>query len=101
MNPPTANRTPSTRPRASAWLDTSITTASTPCSTISANIACSCGASGVVSALGTRRPPMRVSMVPINAVDSPAAASPASTRYEVVVLPEVPVIPTMRSRSEG
>ncbi|SLJ82317.1 Uncharacterised protein [Mycobacteroides abscessus subsp. abscessus] len=69
MKAPTSKRTPSTRPSASAWLETSITTACTPCSTISANIACS-----------PRLPPILVSMVPISAVDRPAAASPASTR---------------------
>ncbi|CNZ09294.1 Uncharacterised protein [Mycobacterium tuberculosis] len=80
MKAPTANRVPSTRPSASAWLDTSMTTVSTPRSTIAASIACSVGASGVVSALGRSAPPTRIPMVPISPATRPAARNPASTR---------------------
>jgi hypothetical protein len=80
VKPATANRTPSTRPSASAWLDTSITTVSTCCSIIDASNACSAGASGVVSALGWSVPSMRMPTVPISPACRPAARSPASTR---------------------
>ncbi len=66
----------------------SLTTVSMPRSRIAANSACNCGASGVVRALGTRCPPTRVSIVPTRPIVCPAAARPASTRYDVVVFPE-------------
>ena len=101
VNPPTAKRTPSTRPRVSAWLETSITTVSTPRSTITASSACSSGASGVVSALGSSRPSIRMPTVPISPATRSAERRPASTRYVVVVLPDVPVTPMTRSFSDG
>lgn len=55
----------------------------------------------MVSALGTSAPSMRMPIVPISAAVRPAARSPDSTRYVVVVLPAVPVIPTTVSRSDG
>ena len=88
-------------PRVSAWLDTSITTVSTPCSTITASSACRSGASGVVSALGWSRPSIRMPTVPIRPATRSAARRPASTRYVVVVLPDVPVTPITRSCSDG
>ncbi|CNW29960.1 Uncharacterised protein [Mycobacterium tuberculosis] len=57
-----------------------MTTVSTPRSTIAASIACSVGASGVVSALGRSAPPTRMPMVPISPATRPAARNPASTR---------------------
>ena len=86
---------PSTRPRASAWLETSIATASTPRSRITASSACRSGASGVVRSLLRTSSPIRVSMVPMTPVRRPARRSPASSRYAVVVFPLVPVTPTI------
>ncbi|SIN59402.1 Uncharacterised protein [Mycobacteroides abscessus subsp. abscessus] len=80
MNAPTAKRVPSTRLRANAWLDTSMTTVSTPRWTISASSSCSAGASGVVRALGTSSPSIRTPTVPMRPTRLPAARSPASTR---------------------
>lgn len=71
-----------------------------PRSRIIAKIACRSVASGVVSALGSRVSPMRISTVPTTPVSIPAARSPASSRYTVVVLPLVPVTP-MRVRSRA
>ena len=87
-----------------------MTTAETPDAAMSASSACRAGASGVVRTLGNpvtvgrpsaSRPRVRVCTVPIRPVPSPAAARPASTRYAVVVLPLVPVIPSTVSRLLG
>jgi hypothetical protein len=86
---------------ASAWLDTSITTAVTPRSTAAASIACRSVASGVVRTLLIARSPSRVSTVPIRPVVRPSARSPDSTRYAVEVLPAVPVMPIMVSFDVG
>ena len=106
MNPPTAKRVPPTRPSASAWLETSIATSVTPASSITANIACRSGASGVVNALGRARGSApgvrtRVRTVPSSPLDRPAAASPASSRCPTVVFPLVPVTPSTRIRAVG
>ena len=99
--PPTANRVPLTRPRVSAWLETSMATAVTPRSRATANSACRSLASGVVRTLSSTSSPTRVSTVPIRAVLRPAARRPASRRYPVVVLPAVPVMPRTASRAVG
>jgi hypothetical protein len=101
VNAPTANRVPDTRPKASAWLETSIGTCVTPCSTISANRAWRSGASGVVNALSMRCPRILASTVPIRPVLRPAARNAASSMYVVVVLPEVPVTPSTASEVDG
>ncbi len=89
MNPAAAKRTPPTRPSTSAWLETSMTTARTPASRMSASRACRSGASGVVRVLEISVtcgapsgpvPRVRVCTVPISPLDQPAAASPDSTR---------------------
>ena len=90
-NAATSKTTPATRPITRAWLETSIAQALTPCSTITANSACRSGASGVVSAVFTSRPAIRVPTVPITAACTPAASSAPSSRRVVVVLPWVPV----------
>jgi hypothetical protein len=82
----------STRPRTSAWLETSMATASTPRSSMTANRAWRSVASGVVRSDLMRSSPMRISTVPIRPVDR-TVFRPPSTRYAVVVLPEVPVMP--------
>ena len=68
VNAPAVNRVPSTRPSASAWLDTSIATAVTPRSAIAAKVACRSVASGVVRMLGTDSPATLVSIVPTSPV---------------------------------
>ena len=68
VNPATAKRAPSTRPSASAWLDTSIAHQATAFSRITANNACRSVASGVVRTLLTTSSPIRVSIVPTSAV---------------------------------
>ena len=57
-----------TRPRASAWLETSIAAAVTPRCTISASSAWRSVASGVVSWLGATVPATRVSTPPSSPV---------------------------------
>ena len=74
-----------------AWLDTSIAQAVTSCSRITANSACRSGASGVVSAVFTSVPAIRVPTVPITADVVPDPWSPDSASLVVVVLPWVPV----------
>lgn len=89
---PMSKTQPSTRPRTSAWLETSMATASTPRSRMTANRAWRSVASGVVRSDLMRSSPMRISTVPIRPVDL-TPFRPPSTRYAVVVLPEVPVMP--------
>ena len=76
----TSKAAPSTRPSASAWLDTSIAAAVTRCSVITANSACRSVASGVVSSLGAVSGPTLVSMPPIRPVTWPDIRSPDSSR---------------------
>ncbi len=75
--------------------------ASTPRSSICRNSRCRSGASGVVRADATSSPSIRVPTVPITAAGTPAPESPPSSRRVVVVLPWVPVTPTVRSRVAG
>ena len=89
------------RRSASAWLDTSIDTAVQPRSTITASSACTSVASGVVRSLDSTSSAIRVSTVPTTPVRWPAWRSPASVRYVVVVLPLVPVTPSMSSSLAG
>ncbi len=76
-------------------------TASAPRSAITPRIACRSVASGVVRSLLIRSSPTRISTVPITPGLRPAPRRPPSTRYEVVVLPLVPVSPIISSRSDG
>ena len=96
-----ANRVPSTRLSARACDDTSIAHAPQPASSISRSICCTSGASGVVRAASRTSPPMRYCTVPIRPQRMPAASTAACTRYDVVVLPFVPVMPTTRIRRLG
>ena len=96
-----SNTMPSTRPSASAWLDTSIVSAVTPRSRITASRACTSGASGVVRTAGSSSSPIRARTVPIRPVVCPPAHNAASSRKLVVVLPLVPVIPVVASASAG
>lgn len=88
----TSKTQPSTRPRTSAWLETSMTTESTPRSRMTANRAWRSVASGVVRSDLMRSSPIRISTVPMSPVER-TVRRPPSTRYAVVVLPEVPVMP--------
>ncbi len=81
-------------------------TSVTPASTMTANSACRSGASGVVNALGSALAGLpgtctRVRTVPSRPVARPAAVRPVSSRCATVVLPEVPVTPSTRSRAVG
>ena len=72
-----------------------------PRSRISASIPWSSSASGVVWCAGRRSSPSTYWIVPITPVASPRARSNASTRYDVVVLPFVPVMPTSVRARDG
>ena len=85
----------------SAWLETSIAQASTPRSRITANSACRSGASGVVRAVLTSSPAIRVPSVPTTPATLPVAARAPSASRVVVVLPWVPVIPIIRIAAAG
>ena len=78
-----------------------MTTCVTPSSRICANSRCSIGASGVVSSVATSRPMIFVPVVPISPTLQPAAVSPFSSMYVVVVLPEVPVTPRSVKLCDG
>ena len=78
-----------------------MTQASTPRSRITANRPWRSGASGVVRAVFTSTPRIRVPMVPTTAAGTPACSSPASASRVVVVLPWVPVTPIIRSAAVG
>ena len=86
---------------ASACEDTSIATPPTPAATISASSAWSSSASGVVWPAGRASSPSTYWIVPMTPVARPRARRSASTRYEVVVLPFVPVMPTTVSARDG
>ena len=74
--------------------DTSITTYSTPASTICANVFCNSILSGVVLALSDIIFPfIYVAIVPINPTLCPAFSNISLIIYVVVVFPFVPVTP--------
>ena len=73
----TSKTQPSTRPRTRAWLETSMATASTPRSRMTANSAWRSVASGVVRSDLMRSSPMRISTVPIRPVRGLAASQAA------------------------
>ena len=91
----------SARCRDSAWLETSMTTASSPAASMSAKVRCRSMASGVVRATACCSPPTIAVTVPSRPVLRPPASSTARTRKADVVLPLVPVIPTVVSRAVG
>ena len=101
VNTATSNESSSTRESASAWEDTSIATPPTLAARISASIASISSASGVVWFAGRVSAPTTYWMVPMIPVRSPRARRSASTRYDVVVLPLVPVMPTSVSEADG
>ena len=97
----TSNSMPSTRASASACEETSIATPPMPRSRISPSICWISSASGVVWPAGRTWSPIMYWMVPMTPVRSPRARSSAFTRYDVVVLPLVPVMPTTTSAADG
>ena len=92
---------PPTRPMARAWLETSMATSVTPRSRITASRDCISGASGVVKPVLISASPTMVATVPMSPFTRPAAARPARMRNVVVVLPLVPVTPSIRSPRDG
>ena len=102
VNAATSKRTPSTRCIASPWLDTSITRCVAPVSRAPAREAHQVVGLGVVC-VASRTPPGPRTLDRAEHRRprvAPHAAS-ASTRYAVVVLPLVPVMPTTSSRRVG
>jgi len=91
---PMSNRTPPTRCITIACDETSITMLRAPAPYVERSKAWRSVLSGVVRTAGRVMPSNRIPVVPINRGLRPAAHNPASTRYDVVVLPLVPVIPT-------
>ena len=91
----------SARRRASACEETSMTTASSPPATISANSRCRSIASGVVRTMGRSSPATKAVTVPSRPVRRPAASSSPRTRKAEVVLPFVPVTPIALRRAVG
>ena len=85
VNTAAAKRVPSTRCRARACDETSITTARSPAARKPSRRSCSSGASGVVCVPDS---------VPMTPVGRPAARRIDASRWVVVVLPLVPVMPT-------
>ena len=70
----------SARCRESAWLETSMTTASSPAASMSAKVRCRSMASGVVRATACCSPPTIAVTVPSRPVRRPPASSRARTR---------------------
>ena len=103
VNTAASQATPSTRSSSSAWEVVSITATALPARAMAASVAWSSGAPGVVTCAEwrSRSWPTLVSTVPIRPVDRPAASNAATARNEVVVLPSVPVIPTVPSVRDG
>ena len=98
---PTSNASASTRESASACELTSIATPRTPRARMAASIVSISSASGVVWPAGRISSPTTYWIVPRIPVAPPRTRSSASTRYEVVVLPFVPVMPTSVRAREG
>ena len=92
VNAATSKWAPATRSITRACDDTSITTASTPSSRQRASWRCSTGASGVVC---------RPDSVPSTSTRRPVDRNTSPTSCDVVVLPLVPVTPTISSASHG
>ena len=92
---------PHTRSIFSPRLETSITQASHPSSAMRRSRACRSLLSGVVWRRGRRQPGHSAPLVPISPTLYPAAASTAASRWAVVVLPLVPVMPTIVMRRAG
>ncbi len=92
---------PKVRRSASACEETSITACRTPSSTILANQWWRTTASGVVRSAISRIAPARYSIVPMRPTGAPVASRTDSIIFVVVVFPEVPVTPMIRSFSAG
>ena len=92
---------PSTRSYLSAWLETSMTIWARPEATVLERWRHKSGDSGVVLQLSNSSMPSSVSMEPRIEVLTWAASIMACSIYEVVVLPLVPVMPTMFNAALG
>ena len=101
MNTATAQWIASARCSASACEETSIAHALSPAASISANVACNAIASGVVRSMSRCSPPTKDVTVPSSPQRRPAASSSPRIKNAVVVLPFVPVIPTIGNRAVG
>ncbi len=101
VNTATAQWIASARCSASACEETSIAQAVSPPLSISAKVAWSSIASGVVRSVARSAPPTNEVTVPSSPQRRPAASSIPRRRKAVVVLPLVPVIPTTGSRAVG
>ena len=101
VNSATAQWIAAARCSSSACEETSITQAASPPARICANSRWRSIASGVVRTTGRSSPPTTEVTVPISPVRIPPASSRSRTRKAVVVLPLVPVIPTVRSAAVG
>ena len=72
-----------------------------PASRIRANSFCRSGDSGVVRSACSMTPAILLPTVPMTPQRLPATLAMCSTRYVVVVLPFVPVMPTSEKAREG
>ena len=95
------NFTPARRCMSRAWAETSMITHCTPASTMRRRRVWVSMGSGVVRRLGTVSLPIMEQTVPIRPVLMPAASMMDFTRKLVVVLPLVPVMPSIISFSAG
>ena len=101
VNAVTANAVFHVRRRSSACELTSMATTSQRASRMRANRCCRSGDSGVVCSVFSCTSPMRVPTVPMTPVRLPQTRAMCSTRYVVVVLPFVPVMPTSENACDG
>ena len=101
VNMPASKCMPATLSKYSACAETSINTYSTPLSAISRNMQCRKIGSGVVSSGEMNLPANDMPSVPITPTDLPAARNTEASIYVVVVLPLVPVTPTILSLSQA
>ncbi|OQC68216.1 MAG: hypothetical protein BWX47_01919 [candidate division Hyd24-12 bacterium ADurb.Bin004] len=101
VNMATSNLTSSTRDRVRAWLETSIAQAASPASTILRMSDAISAESGVVSFASRWTPPTLWPTVPSIPQGRPSRSSIQAVMCAVEVFPLVPVIPTVRSFSQG
>ena len=102
VNTPTRKAIWSARCRTSAWDETSMMTCVQPAAFISANSFCSSKDSGVVRSVCRTSSPIMFWMVPMRPTFAPRVfSSTCLSRYVLVVLPFVPVMPIMHMLSDG
>ena len=101
MNTATSKFSPAARFCSSAWLDTSITAARHPDSTITPSVRETSIAGGVVSDDGATSFPSSTCTVEIIPHRRPSPFSSRCARYVIVVFPLVPVTPISASLDDG